>query len=203
MTVRGTRRTSFARQISLLRKTQLGKGGAGTSDRRHRCTLAQLTRLARRRATGDFVTLAHPTLFSSSCCTCRSGMGGSSEGGYPAQFFPLGVFHAKSWLRVYLACLVMIHILQNRVGRCLLHSLGLTRRGCDHFVQHDSSAQEKSIWRIAIERLGIPKMSRDILVNETVSKTQRQCLVSALSEESLETELGRYQYRIFKITPAR
>ncbi len=59
------------------------------------------------------------------------------------------------------------------------------------------------VWRIAPEKLGIRSMPREILVKDTVSKTQHQQPVSALSDGSLETELGPYQYRIFEITPIR
>ncbi len=62
-----------------LRKSQLSKGGAGTSDHRHRCTLAQQARLARRRATGDIVTPTRPILFAFSCCASRAGVSGSYE----------------------------------------------------------------------------------------------------------------------------
>jgi hypothetical protein len=75
--------------VELLRKSKLGKGGAGTSDRCHLRTLARQARLAKRRAKGDFVTLARPTLFSSSCCASSAGMSGSSENSMDGGGVPL------------------------------------------------------------------------------------------------------------------
>jgi len=43
-------------------------------------------------------------------------------------------------------------------------------------------------------------MPGEILIKDTLAKTQQHWPISALSDGSLETELVPYQYKVFEIT---
>jgi hypothetical protein len=63
--------------------------------------------------------------------------------------------------------------------------------------------RKKVIWRVIPGDLGFVNMPQEILVKDTLAKTQQHWPISALSDGSLETELSPYQYKVFEITSIR
>jgi hypothetical protein len=66
-----------------------------------------------------------------------------------------------------------------------------------------NQTRKKVVWRVRPEKFEFAGLPRDLLVKDTFAKMQKQCPLSAMTDGSLEAELGPYQYRIFEITPLR